>query len=68
MNTMKPKLKFRNRIDAWAFRFVVLLAVLISFEWLFHIAPMDELVFQVFIALLLGCVGLYRYAKQLRDK
>ncbi len=68
MSNMSPKFKFTNRIDAWGFRFGVLLAALITFEWLFHIAPKDELVFQVVITLVLGCVGLYRYAKRLQDK
>jgi hypothetical protein len=65
---MRLHLKFRNRIDAWAFRFVLLLVALISFEWFFQVAPADELVPQVLIALVLGCVGLYRYAKRLQDK
>jgi hypothetical protein len=58
----------RNRIDAWAFKFVLLVVAFISFEWFFHIAPADELVLQVFIVLVLGSVGLYRYAKRLQDK
>ena len=65
---MNPRLSFTNRIDAWAFRFVVLLVALISFEGLFHIAPADELLVQVFIALVLGSVDLYRYANRLQDR
>ena len=63
---MRLRLKFRNRIDAWAFKFVLLVVALISSEWFFHIAPGDELVLQALIALVLGSVGLYRYAKWLQ--
>ena len=65
---MRLHLKFRNRIDAWAFRFVLLLMTLISFEWFFHVTPADELMLQVLIAFVLGAVGLYRYANRLEDK
>jgi hypothetical protein len=65
---MRLHLKFRNRIDAWAFKLVLLVAAFISFEWFFHVAPADELMLQVFIALVLGSVGLYRYAKRLQRK
>ncbi len=44
------------------------MAALIAFEWLFHIAAADELLIQVFIFLILGAVGLYRYATQLNDE
>ncbi len=64
---MRLHLKFRNRIDAWAFTFVLAVAVLICCEWLFHIAPVDELLVQVVILILLGAAGLYRYAKGLHD-
>jgi hypothetical protein len=65
---MRLHLKFRNRIDAWAARFIAAVAALIAFEWFFRIAPTDELVLQVLIALVLGAVGLYGYAKHLDDK
>ena len=65
---MRLHLKFKSRVDAWAFRFVLVVAALISFEWLFHIAPADELLLQVFIAVVLGAAGLYRYAKGLHDE
>ena len=65
---MSLHLNFKNRIDAWAFRFVLVVAALISFEWLLHIAPAEELLLQVFIAVVLGAAGLYRYAKGLHDE
>ena len=65
---MRLQLKFRNRIDAWAVRFVLVVAALIGFEWFFHIAPADELLIQVVIAIVLGAAGLYRYAKGLRGE
>lgn len=67
-NKMRLHLKFRNPTDAWAFRFVLAVVVLISCEWLFHIAPVDELLVQVVILVLLGAAGLYRYAKGLHDE
>ena len=65
---MKLHLKFRNRIDARAFRFTLGVAALIAFEWLFHIAATDELLIQALIAVLLGAAGLYRYAKGLHNE
>jgi uncharacterized membrane protein YobD (UPF0266 family) len=65
---MRLHLKFRNRIDAWAFKFALLVAALIGFEWVSHIAPADELLLQVLIAIILGAAGLYNYAKGLHDE
>jgi hypothetical protein len=65
---MSLHLKFKSRVDAWAFRFALVVVALISFEWFLHIAPPDELLLQVLLALVLGAAGLYRYAKGLRDE
>jgi hypothetical protein len=65
---MRLHLKFRNRIDVWTFRFALAVATLVALEWFFHVAPADELLLQVLIALVLGAVGLYRYARHLHDE
>ena len=65
---MRLQLKFKNRVDAWAFRFVPVVAVLIGFEWFLHITSPDELLLQVLIAGVLGAAALYRYAKGLHNE
>ena len=65
---MSMRLRFKSRVDAWTFRFVLAVAALIGLEWFFHIAPPEELLLQVLIAVVLGAAGLYRYAKGLRDE
>ena len=65
---MRLHLKFKNRADTWAFRFVLAVAAVIGFEWFLRIAPPDELLLQELIAVVLGAAGLYRYAKGLHDE
>ncbi len=62
-SNMRLRFRFRNRIDAWVFRFVLAVVALICFEWLFHIVAPEELLVQVVILIVLGAAGLYRYAK-----
>ena len=64
---MKLQLKIKNPADAYALKFVAGVAALVSFELLFRIVAVDEILIQVLVLKMLGAAGLHRHLKRLKD-
>ena len=61
---MKLNFKIKNPADVYALKFAAAVVALLTFEFVFRIVAVDELLIQIFIFTILGPVGLYRHLKR----